>query len=239
LQQDDPLYLNNYESFGYWDCWPERNARRFAWEEIHRLADLDENLFAPRNTSELGYLGIFASNNIKSTAKCVRNSPNAWNLSQKLREARLRAIHVPKSIRVTKKVKRSRLVLTRIPDYDNVVCTPPDFDEGTCEFGETPQDYDENMDDYDFPAPDFDTDWLETIPEPEDIEASYFYASGLELTSETYEDNASFNQYNPLAPIAEQQGITWADKLGRIWRYLRLGQAIKVEALEHLLPRIN
>lgn len=94
-QGTQPGYRDDYDRFGYECCYPERDARWFAWHEMLRLAELDPFLFAPRHVRDLGWLGGQVNRALKEMRDTVY-ATNNWRLSNTLREARLHAIHVPK-----------------------------------------------------------------------------------------------------------------------------------------------
>lgn len=228
LQRENRFYCDDYSLQGYWDCWPERDARRFAYEELHRLADLDENLFAPKYTKDLGYLGVNASRMLESYSVTVWDNPDSWKITNLLRSARLRAIHVPKFVFASRRVNKTKQILVLDPNFCQDGFLAPEIDEGFTEWGETPEVFnDEYVDGLDTQNPDVNEAWVETIPESPNIEEEFLASSGLVAKNVTYQTYKSVAQKNPYAILAEREGILWADRRGRVWRYLRLGQAFK------------
>ena len=69
-------YRRSEWQWGYWGCYPERDARCFAYREILRLADLDDDLFMPHHFRDWGYLGVRLSRLLSQQAENVRQAPN-------------------------------------------------------------------------------------------------------------------------------------------------------------------
>jgi hypothetical protein len=90
----NPEYRDDAGEAGYWDAWPERDARQFALREIKRLATLDDDLFMPGRSADMGFLGAVTSRWLETSARKVREHPQRWALTHKIREAKLRSVHV-------------------------------------------------------------------------------------------------------------------------------------------------
>ena len=230
IQVEDPDYVYDYDEMGYWNSWPERHANNFAYQEIHRLATLDKSLFAPQYTRDLGYLGIHASNRLRNLWDSNNESPSSYKISE-LREARLRAIHIGKNT-IAQKVET--IIKEKLEFYPGYFCEDfpePESIEDTYMGYASADCFDLCIEDY--PPEYFGITDSEEIPEPIDFSEMILSQSGLrkkELVCHEYSNKCI---PNPLAKFAEKEGIVWADKLGRKWRYLELGQAIDRGLLEH------
>ncbi len=137
VYESDAARHDDYGQGSYRRSWPERDARQFAFREIKRLAELDDDLFMPWHSADMGYLGAVTSRWLKAAAKEVREHPDRWVVTHMLREAKERAVHV--------------------------------------------------------------------------------------------------GHRNPLAHVAESDGVVWQDKRGHKYRYLRLGQAVRMGLLDAAL----
>jgi hypothetical protein len=252
LQKENPFYEDNFASRGYWDCWSERDARQFAWQEIHRLAELDKNLFAPRNYADLGYLGIQASRsrNVLSIGSCKIN-PDDLECVTPISFVRGLAHHVHTFIdeyeTFTKTKTFWKVDPSSLPEQEQF--HPSDSEEEEFEMHdpaqqgwgeELPVFEDSEMDPCtDLPVLDDarmspDEDFENEITDPcgimeTDLIPPWYIASTI-----TYTENCFFKKKNPFAVVAEQEGIIWTDSRGRKWRYFGLGQAVRYGLLEHV-----
>jgi hypothetical protein len=252
FQKENPFFEDNFASRGYWDCWAERDARQFAWQEIHRLAELDKNLFAPRNYADLGYLGIEASrsHNVLSIGFC-KNNPDDLNCATQIRFARGLAHHVGTITYDYRPFIDQKTVWKVDPNslLEQEQFFPSDSDEE--EFGRidpAEQGWAEELPTFESGGTDLDDDlqvlddarmgldegFENEITEPCGITETDLIPPWYIPTIKTYTGTTNHKIKNPFIEIAEQEGVIWKDSRGRKWRYFGLGQAVRYGLLEHV-----
>ena len=81
----------------------ENDARKYAHNELIKLALRDKDLFLPENMGSMGYIGVQGIKQVKTYHEAVYSSSgNSWAASLFLRMVRLKGIHIPKKISVVR-----------------------------------------------------------------------------------------------------------------------------------------